>query len=101
MILSIQEQEWPGVVSRIGQAIDLDESARTHGVLGWELGRHGRCQVLQRTEQEIRMSTAEIADNKWEVQASKPPVATAGGRHVEACRRCAEECRRMAGAVIA
>jgi hypothetical protein len=25
------------------------------------------------------MSTAEIADNKWEVQASKPPVATAGG----------------------
>ncbi len=33
MILSIQEQEWPGVVSRIGQAIDLDESARTHGVL--------------------------------------------------------------------
>lgn len=25
------------------------------------------------------MSTAEIADNKWEVQASKPPVATIGG----------------------
>lgn len=25
------------------------------------------------------MSTAEIADNKWEVQSSKPPVATAGG----------------------
>jgi hypothetical protein len=25
------------------------------------------------------MSTAEIADNKWEVQASKPPVATMGG----------------------
>lgn len=25
------------------------------------------------------MSTAEIADNKWEVQASKPPVATVGG----------------------
>ncbi|MBX7079168.1 MAG: hypothetical protein K1X88_08295 [Nannocystaceae bacterium] len=25
------------------------------------------------------MSTAEIADNKWEVQASKPPVASAGG----------------------
>lgn len=25
------------------------------------------------------MSTAEIGDNKWEVQASKPPVATAGG----------------------
>lgn len=22
---------------------------------------------------------SEIADNKWEVQASKPPVATAGG----------------------
>ncbi|MFO0635942.1 MAG: hypothetical protein U0168_24135 [Nannocystaceae bacterium] len=25
------------------------------------------------------MSTAEIADNKWEVQAAKPPVANAGG----------------------
>ncbi len=25
------------------------------------------------------MSTAEIADNKWEVQASKAPIATAGG----------------------
>ncbi|WAS95503.1 hypothetical protein [Nannocystis punicea] len=25
------------------------------------------------------MSTAEIADNKWELEASKPPVATAGG----------------------
>lgn len=25
------------------------------------------------------MSTAEIGDNKWEVQASKPPVATAAG----------------------
>jgi len=25
------------------------------------------------------MSTAEIADNKWEVQSSKPPIATAGG----------------------
>ena len=25
------------------------------------------------------MSTTEIADNKWELQASKPPVATAGG----------------------
>lgn len=25
------------------------------------------------------MSSAEIADNKWEVQASKAPVATAGG----------------------
>lgn len=25
------------------------------------------------------MSTTEIADNKWELQVSKPPVATAGG----------------------
>lgn len=25
------------------------------------------------------MSTAEIADNKWEVEASKPPIATPGG----------------------
>lgn len=25
------------------------------------------------------MSTAEIGDNKWEVSASKPPVATAAG----------------------
>lgn len=25
------------------------------------------------------MSAAEIADNKWELTASKPPVATAGG----------------------
>lgn len=25
------------------------------------------------------MSSAEIADNKWEVEAAKPPVATAGG----------------------
>jgi hypothetical protein len=25
------------------------------------------------------MSTAEIGDNKWEVQASKPPIGTAGG----------------------
>ena len=25
------------------------------------------------------MSTAEIADNKWEVEAAKPPVTTAGG----------------------
>lgn len=33
MILSIQEQEWPAVVSRIGQAIDLEASAREHGVL--------------------------------------------------------------------
>lgn len=25
------------------------------------------------------MSTAEIADNKWELEASKPPIATPGG----------------------
>lgn len=25
------------------------------------------------------MSTAEIADNKWEVEASKPPVSSFGG----------------------
>lgn len=25
------------------------------------------------------MSSAEIADNKWEISASKPPVGTAGG----------------------
>lgn len=25
------------------------------------------------------MSTSEIADNKWEVEASKPPIFTAGG----------------------
>lgn len=25
------------------------------------------------------MSIAEIADNKWELEASKPPIATAGG----------------------
>ena len=25
------------------------------------------------------MSTSEIADNKWELEASKPPVATPGG----------------------
>jgi hypothetical protein len=25
------------------------------------------------------MSTAEIADNKWEVEASKPPVSDVGG----------------------
>lgn len=33
MILSIQEQDWPGVAGRIGQAIDLETSARAFGVL--------------------------------------------------------------------
>lgn len=33
MILSLQEQDWPAVVSRIGQAIDLETSAREFGAL--------------------------------------------------------------------
>ncbi|HEY2359304.1 MAG TPA: IS4 family transposase [Phenylobacterium sp.] len=33
MLLSIQEQDWPEVVSRIEQAIDLEASARDAGVL--------------------------------------------------------------------
>jgi hypothetical protein len=33
MVLSLQEQDWPDVVSRIGQAIDLEASAREAGVL--------------------------------------------------------------------
>jgi hypothetical protein len=33
MILSIQEQDWPAVASRIGRAIDLEASAREWGAL--------------------------------------------------------------------
>lgn len=33
MLLSLQEQDWPGVVARIGGAIDLEESARRCGAL--------------------------------------------------------------------
>jgi IS4 transposase len=33
MILSIQESDWPSVVSRLGEAIDIEESVRTSGVL--------------------------------------------------------------------
>lgn len=33
MILSIQERDWPAVAERIGQAIDLEASARETGVL--------------------------------------------------------------------
>ena len=33
MIRSIQEQDWPSVVERIGQAVDLEASARTSGAL--------------------------------------------------------------------
>src|ERR1700752_2871409 len=33
MILSIQEQDWPGVAERLGRAIDLETSARERGAL--------------------------------------------------------------------
>jgi hypothetical protein len=33
MLVSLQEQDWPGVVDRIGRVIDLDASARQCGAL--------------------------------------------------------------------
>jgi hypothetical protein len=43
-----------------------------------ELHRRGDS-VVRPVRGGIDMSRAEIADNKWEVEASKPPIFTAGG----------------------